>query len=29
MEDFDKAYNEGRINAEEYGKARVRFGVAY
>ena len=29
MEDYDRAYNEGRINSEEYEKARIRFGVAY
>jgi len=29
MEDYDKAYNEGRITTEEYAKARERFGVAY
>ena len=28
MADYDKAYVEGKITAEEYGKARTRFGVA-
>lgn len=29
IEDYDKAYNEGLIDAAEYQKARIRFGVAY
>lgn len=29
MEDYDRAYNEGKIDAEEYQKARIRFGVAF
>ena len=29
MQDYDEAYNQGRVTAEEYGKARERFGVAY
>ena len=29
MEDYDVAYNVGKIDTEEYQKARIRFGVAY
>jgi len=29
MQDYDEAYNEGRISIEEYAKARQRFEVAF